>query len=92
MFRPVTGRTAAHGVWEATNQPRGFRYTFHELSITLNGVYVGYVIVNQTGTVSKDGTRYTSSGTGQFHNPAGVPVGPPSQTRITGTRIEQDRA
>lgn len=82
------GRTAAYGVWAATDKARAFRYTFHELSIRPDGVYVGYVVVNQTGTVSKDGTTYTSSGTGQFHNPAGVPVGPPSQTRITGTRIE----
>ena len=81
------GGTTAFGVWESTNKRGAFRYTFHELAVTPDGQYIGYVIVTASGTLSDDGRTYTAVGSGQFYTPDGTPAGPPSHTTTTAQRI-----
>src|SRR6476661_2349882 len=76
---------SGYGEWKPNGKPRGFDYTFHELIPLPNGDYL-YVVVKQTGTVSKDGKTYTSSGGGQVYTSSGNPAGPASETESVGTR------
>jgi hypothetical protein len=83
----TAGRTTGYGVWKATNDHGGFQYTFRELELDQNGNLVGYAVVKQTGTVSPDGSTYSSSGAGQLYSPSGTPLGPPSQSKVQATRM-----
>jgi hypothetical protein len=82
----TAGGSTGFGVWKSTNDHGGFAYTFRELVLE-NGNLVGYVVVKQTGTVSPDGSSYTSSGRGQLYTPGGTPEGPASESTTQATRI-----
>ena len=71
---PQALRTPEHGVWSHTFG-RNFRFKFKNFNFDPNGNFTGWTIVAHTIEMNPGGNSYTSAGTAEFYNSAGILVG-----------------
>lgn len=83
---PQALRTPEHGVWNHLNGRR-FRFKFKSFSFDAGGNFTGWTIVAHTIEMNPDGNSYTSAGTAEIYNPAGILVAALCSSAIA-TRFE----
>ena len=83
---PAALESSAWGVWTKIG-PRQFRLIARGWTYDPNANPTGFVTVDLTYTLSRDGTTYHGEGPLQFFDNDGNPLSPPIPTLDDGTRI-----
>ena len=80
-------RGPGHGVWEHSTDGQ-YSYTVKFFVLNADSTLGGWRIETRDVIVDVSGSSYTATGTSQFYDVNGNPVGPPICATETATRLQ----